>query len=342
MAHFIRSACLQHFADVVESCGHDPRPLVETSGFPRQAFLDPEIMLSAASVAAFYEAAARRTGIVDLGLRVGAFGGLAGLGFIGVLARDRETLGEALHTLLRMQNYLNTRARVKASTGRDTFELHIVLQEDSAEQWRQLLEMTAAAIVRLLDELAGRPVPVGYVSFRHARSAPITAYRRYLRAEPFFGAEAFVVGLDRQVVEWKVQGAMPSFRAIMERVAEQKGAGGEPSITSLVEGNIAQLLRYEAPTIETVARSMGYPPRSLQRLLNESDTTFSELLDRVRDREANAYLVQSGRSMADIAQLLGFHSQSSFARWCKLHWGEPASVRRKRVLGDRSAGLEGS
>lgn len=337
MSHFVRSASLQHFADVVRATGLDPEPLIAASAFPRQAFLDPELMLNTPQVAAFYEDAARRTGLTDLGLRVGSYGGLAGFGFIGVMARDRETLGEAFRALLQVQNYLNTRARVEAAANRDTFDIHVVLQEPDAELWRQLLEMTAATIVKLLDELADRPVPVAHIRFRHARNAPLASYRKYLRTEPFFGAEAFVVSLDREVVDWKVRGAMPAFRAILERVAEERGANGEPGITALVEGNIAQLLR-SAPTIEAVATLMGYPPRSLQRLLAENGTSFSELLDRVRDREANAYIAQPGRSVAEIAFLLGFQSQSSFARWCKVHWGEAASLRRKRVLRARQGG----
>lgn len=335
MTHFVRSACLQHFAAVVVAAGADPEPLIEASGFPRQAFLNPEMMLHAPQVAAFFEAAAQQTGLPDLGLRTGSLGGLAGFGFIGVMARDHETLGEAFRALLRMQNYLNTRARVEAVAAPETFDIHVVLQEPDAGRWRQLLEMTAAATVRLLDELAGRPVPVAYVSFRHARGAPLAAYRKSLRTEPFFGADAFVVSLDREVMAWKVQGAMPAFRTILDRVAEERGADGEPGLTALVEGNIAQLLR-DTPTMESVATAMGYPPRSLQRLLAQSGTSFSKLLDKVRDREANAYLAQPGRSVAEIAFLLGFQSQSSFARWCKGHWGEAASVRRQRLLRART------
>ena len=335
MSYFVRSASLQHFADVVRLAGGDPEPLIRDSGFPIQAFDDPEMMLSAPRVAAFYERAAEVTGIVDLGLRTGNHGGLAGMGFIGVLARDCETLGEAFTALVKAQNYLNTRSRARIETAGDTFDIHIVLQEPDPALWRQLLEMTAAAIVKLFEELAGRPVPVVFVSFRHERYAPLMAYRRFLGTEPFFGAEAFVVSFDRRVMEWKVRGAMPGFRAMLERVAATRGAGGEPDVATLVEDNIAQLMRSGDVTIDAVATSLNLPPRSLQRMLAQSETTFSKLVDRVRDREASAYLRVGERSLGEIALLLGFQSQSAFARWCKVHWGESASERRQRLISSR-------
>jgi AraC-like DNA-binding protein len=77
---------------------------------------------------------------------------------------------------------------------------------------------------------------------------------------------------------------------------------------------IARLLPLERPTVDAVARSLAMSGRSLQRLLLEHDTSFRQLLDRVRQEHARGYLTTTSYSDAEIAFLLGFGDPASFYR----------------------------
>jgi AraC-like DNA-binding protein len=57
--------------------------------------------------------------------------------------------------------------------------------------------------------------------------------------------------------------------------------------------------------------------RTLQRRLEEEDTSFVQLLDDTRRELAEQYLGRLNLSLAQAAYLLGFADQSSFFRACR-------------------------
>ena len=59
---------------------------------------------------------------------------------------------------------------------------------------------------------------------------------------------------------------------------------------------------------------MGTSVRTLQRRLNRNGLTYSELVDRVRHKEACRLLQAKDRSIAEIAIQLGYSDPSHFSR----------------------------
>ena len=54
------------------------------------------------------------------------------------------------------------------------------------------------------------------------------------------------------------------------------------------------------------------------------------------DELAERYLAHPTRTMAEIADLLGFSGPSALARWHQAQFGMPATVRRKALLAQAS------
>src|SRR5687767_6594791 len=67
------------------------------------------------------------------------------------------------------------------------------------------------------------------------------------------------------------------------------------------------------PQVE-VARRLGVSSRSMQRYLSSEGVTFEGLLDGKRKQLAEQYLEDKGRSVAEVALLLGYGHPSSFHR----------------------------
>ncbi len=72
-----------------------------------------------------------------------------------------------------------------------------------------------------------------------------------------------------------------------------------------------------SPTRAEVASAMCMGERTLQRRLQEEQTSFQELVDDIRRELAQNYLGQSHLGVAQAAYLLGFAEPSTFFHACK-------------------------
>ncbi|MCA9650682.1 MAG: helix-turn-helix domain-containing protein [Myxococcales bacterium] len=85
-----------------------------------------------------------------------------------------------------------------------------------------------------------------------------------------------------------------------------------------------------SPGIEHASNLLGMSGRSLQRRLNELGTTYSKLLAETRQKLATEWLVESKRSVTDIAHDLGYSDSAHFTRAFRRWVG--VGPRRFRVL----------
>lgn len=75
-----------------------------------------------------------------------------------------------------------------------------------------------------------------------------------------------------------------------------------------------------------VANAMNISISTLQRRLNEEETSFQEILDNKRKRMAKEYLAREELSATDVAYLLGYKSHSQFFKAFKNWFGITPSV----------------
>src|SRR5262249_7981625 len=71
------------------------------------------------------------------------------------------------------------------------------------------------------------------------------------------------------------------------------------------------------PRRDEIAAELCMSERTLQRRLEDEETSFGQLLDDTRRGLAEQYLRRLHLSLAPAAYLLGFTDQSSFFRACK-------------------------
>jgi AraC-like DNA-binding protein len=85
-------------------------------------------------------------------------------------------------------------------------------------------------------------------------------------------------------------------------------------------------LQGEPPQIEEIANKMGMASWTLRRKLNEENTSFSQIVDRVRKELGESYVSDTLLNFTEISFLLGFSSpsafQRAFKRWTKVSPGE--------------------
>ena len=102
------------------------------------------------------------------------------------------------------------------------------------------------------------------------------------------------------------------------------------NFVSRVASIIAEELPLGTPSTYLVAKKLNISGKTLQRKLQEEQSCFSTLLERIRSDLAEKYLRNNWRSIAEISYLLGFTEPSNFTRWFKKNAGlSPGQYRDK-------------
>ena len=110
------------------------------------------------------------------------------------------------------------------------------------------------------------------------------------------------------------------------------GQLGQSLASTKVRTEIARLLHLGEPRREDVAARLHLTDRTLQRRLQAESVSYQQLLDDTRRELACQYLSDERRSLAEIADLLGFADQSNLFRACKRWFGMPPGQYRAQIL----------
>jgi AraC-like DNA-binding protein len=99
----------------------------------------------------------------------------------------------------------------------------------------------------------------------------------------------------------------------------------EDSFIELVHRAIQDRLTGQRPSIEAISQALHMSPRTLQRRLQESGSSFQRVLDGARHQMARYYLSNSVLELNEAAYLLGFEDPNSFGRAFRAWEGVPPS-----------------
>ncbi|RXH55571.1 AraC family transcriptional regulator [Granulicella sibirica] len=157
-----------------------------------------------------------------------------------------------------------------------------------------------------------KPVRAEYV---HARPQ-LRAIGRTLGCE-------VVDGAARNVIVFRAADATAPFvtrnAELLDLLAPQfeeqlKQYREEDSFLELVRSAVQDRLTGRRPSIDVVSDALHLSPRTLQRRLQESGSSYQRVLDEARHQMARYYLGNSGLELNETAYLLGFEDPNSFGR----------------------------
>jgi AraC-like DNA-binding protein len=110
---------------------------------------------------------------------------------------------------------------------------------------------------------------------------------------------------------------------------------GPRAVSDEVEQSIRLLLPTGRASIGGVAHALGTNIRTLQRRLDREDTSFSELLDRVRVQQVSHHFGNRRLRLTDVAHLLGYSTLASFSSWYRSRFHETPTKARAKAQADR-------
>jgi AraC-like DNA-binding protein len=97
------------------------------------------------------------------------------------------------------------------------------------------------------------------------------------------------------------------------------------AITPMLSEAIQDRLTGQRPSIDAISQVLHVSPRTLQRRLQESGSSFQRVLDEARHHMARYYLSNSALELNEAAYLLGFEDPNSFGRAFRAWEGMPPS-----------------
>ena len=99
----------------------------------------------------------------------------------------------------------------------------------------------------------------------------------------------------------------------------------EDSFVALVRRAIQDRLTGHRPSMNVISEALHMSPRTLQRRLQETGSSFQRVLDEARHSMARYYLSNSVLELNEAAYLLGFEDPNSFGRAFRNWEGTPPS-----------------
>lgn len=264
---------------------------------------------------ALLERAAQQLGDPQLGLKLGQTVTARHMGIVGYLMMASATLGEAM---LRLEHYqrLVYDVSVMAVRPRGGETDYVWIPEPQEHRGPLVSETSLTALAQFCRYIAGRGVRPSRVRFADPAPRDLQPYLDYFGCPVLFGQSEAGLSFDAATLALPVRTADAAILRLMQQQADSLLANlseRRPLVEEVRRG-IGRMLSDGAPSIEQVARQIGYSARTLQRQLRGCGSSFRDETAAVRCRMAQSLLRDPGLGLAEIALMLGYTEHSAFTR----------------------------
>jgi AraC-like DNA-binding protein len=298
---------------------------------------DPHTRVPVAKLARLLDLAIEAGQQRDLGLLAARLVDASHWGIGEYVARSRSTLKDALTIGARYLPLLGDGAHYRFESQGKLVVVSFWL--DPAVRFHEAAYefLVAIAVLRARRMTRNPELAPLEVRFTHARPADVARHERLFRCPVRFSAPVTQVVMSAKFLERPLAGAEPLLSQLLEQQADAMLDRLAPSKT--MHARVRELLAGERDLrnagAERSAKKLGLSVRTLARKLAEEGTSYRALFDDVREQVALRELTRTERSIAEIADALGFASpqgfQRAFRRWTRTSAARyRANARRRR------------
>lgn len=197
---------------------------------------------------------------------------------------------------------------------------------------RQLLEHILAAVALLRQDFTPDKKFIR-VTFQHSAPEDMTLYEEIFQCPVIFNADKTTIVAEYGIIGDNHAGFMTKLTSsFVKKYLDwqiTKYPKTKQTISMLVTETIPVIIGLDGTDIQHVAKALNLHPKKLQRLLKEEGTSYSAILDEVRQNIAARLLVESDISINRLAQMLDYSSDRPFTTASKRWFGMSAKEYRK-------------
>jgi AraC-like DNA-binding protein len=303
------SGAVRPLLDGLERLGHDRARLLAAAGLSDEALADPDTQVPCTVAERLVGQACQERPRVNLALELATVTPLGAYPLIDYLAVSSRTVGEGLAQVARYYALLDVPGSLELRASDDPIEVRYGGQASFGVEYS-----VALCLLHLARESEGR-ARARVVRFMH-RPGDARAYEQALGCPVEVGAEWNGFAMSRETWRLPMRRRDPILLSVLERHAEDVLTRRPRSDDAVeqVRHALARGLTSGEGAIAPIARSLALTPRTLQRRLAASGTTFQRVLEETRREAAIRHLEHSELSIAEIAFVLGYSEPAAFHR----------------------------
>lgn len=242
-------------------------------------------------------------------------------GIMGNLMRHKPCLRDMWQTAIHYRQLLNDALAISLETSGELSILRFEILVPSQIPQKQACELVLGVALRSCQAVLGSAWSPHSVHFMHAAPPELFLHKKFFGCPINFNSDFHGLVLRSSDLSVPNPAADPELVRYAESVAMPLKVSGEHAMLQEVRKNIYLLMPLEQAKIERVAEQMHLSTRTLQRQLDQSGTSFTELLENVRKNLVLRYLNNSRYSIGQVASLSGYSRQTSFTRWFQVNFG---------------------
>ena len=328
----IRAAVLSHYSEVAKGQHLNPQAMLRKVGLTPRMLASPTQLIALDSALALLEISARESGCDTFGLRMAEARLLSDFGPISLLLTHQSSIRIALQTIAQYRHLLNESLGMHMEDAGKTTIIREEIMSDYAGGTQQSTDMAVGVLMLIFRAILGEHWRPQAVHFTHPANSDVQVHRRLFGCplhfdSDFNGVVCLKADMDRPNA--RADAAMASYaQSFIEAMPKR----GQSSVVQDVRRSVYLLLPMGRASVEQIASGLGVNVRTLQRRLDDSGVSFSQVLNDVRSELAQRYITHTQHSMGRVAEQLGYSNLSSFTRWFGAQFGCSPSEMRERSL----------
>ncbi len=251
-------------------------------------------------------------------------------GPVGMLAITSANLDEALQGALQYASLVMPAFRMRREDLKD--EVHLIVERgpDFGDVQDFFTETVVMAFSRIAPFLT-RPVSGMVIHLRHAPLGDPARYEAGFACKFVFNAQQDKVVLPRHGLSIALVAPSRASNLLMKAALDQQSLARVDAkpVTQEVKRQLQRALRsHQLLEADDLAKAMAMSPRTLSRRLKSEGSTVPQLRTEVGVAYAEVLLLDTDKTISQIAKSAGFADAATFSRAFKRINGESPSRRR--------------
>lgn len=210
----------------------------------------------------------------------------------------------------------------------DEVSLEITSENEELKLPEFLVMTEVVFLVNLIRNATKEQIVPKSVTIRHKVSE--SACNEFIGTEIYFGTKNMICFSKKDMIKPFISqndAMWDYFEPELKRRLSEMDV--DDTFSARVRSALIELLPGGQSGLEDVAEKLGYSKRTLQRKLNEEDTTFQKQLNHTRELLTKHYINNTDMTSDDIAYLLGYQDLNSFLRAFSIWTGTTISEYKK-------------
>jgi len=308
----VRAGPLMGLITILREYGIEPEPILDGFGLKPSQFKNPDFELPFIPTSRLIARCVDLTGCEHLGMLIGMRAEPSSLGIAGFMLSTAQDVNTALQALLRHLDLHDQGGAVNLATNSKFSSLGYAIHVSGVSATEQIYDQSIVIACNIMRSLCGEDWNPTEVLLSRPSPQDSAPYRHFFKAPIRFNTTESAIVFPSHWLQHKLPGEDHLLFEYLEQKAEELHQSQEKDLVSQLHRFVRNALITQECTVNAAAQHIGIHERTLNRRLQEQDTTFRDVVNEVRYAMARSFLANSEATNAEIALALGYTDATTF------------------------------